>query len=67
MNCPDWPCSSGAFLLCSKALDQADPWVEFVGERKADGRATVCQQPDPAEVEESRCDKIEAQRRWGDM
>ncbi|HEY5597469.1 MAG TPA: hypothetical protein VIK47_01580 [Kiloniellales bacterium] len=50
----------------SIALVQADLWVEFVEARKAYGRATERQQPDPAEIEESRRDMIDAYRRWSD-
>jgi hypothetical protein len=51
----------------STALLQADLWVEFVEARKAYGRATESQQPDPAEVEDSRREMIEAYRRWSDQ
>jgi hypothetical protein len=51
----------------STALLQADLWVEFVEARKAYGRATESQKPDPAEVEDSRREMIEAYRRWSDQ
>lgn len=51
----------------SNALLQADLWVEFVEARKAYGRASESKQPDPAEVEDSRREMIEAYRRWSDL
>jgi hypothetical protein len=51
----------------SNTLLQADLWVEFVEARKAYGRASESQQPDPAEVEDSRREMIEAYRRWSDL
>ena len=61
------PMAGNAVRRASNALDQADLWVEFVEARKAYGRATECQQSDPTEVKESRCDMIEAYRRWSDV
>lgn len=61
------PMAGNAERRASNALDQADLWVEFVDARKAFGRATECQQSNPTEVEESRCEMIEAYRRWSNV
>jgi hypothetical protein len=61
------PMPGKAERRASNALVQADLWVEFVEARKAYGRATESKQPDPAEVEESRSDMVEAYRRWSDV
>ncbi len=61
------PMPGEAERRASNALAQADLWVEFVEARKAYGRATENKQPDPAEIEESRSDMVEAYRRWSDI
>jgi len=61
------PMPGTAERRASNALAQADLWVEFVEARKAYSRATEGTQPDPAEVEESRSDMVEAYRRWSDV
>jgi len=61
------PMPGKAERRASNVLAQADRWVEFVEARKAYSRATDRKQPDPAEIEESRRDMIDAYRRWSDI
>ena len=60
------PIPSASDRRLSTALLQADLWVEFVEARKAYHRATERDRRDPAEIEESRLEMIEAYRRWSD-
>lgn len=60
------PMPGKAERRASNALVQAELWVEFVEARKAYNRATERRRADPAEIEESRCDMVEAYRRWSD-